>query len=214
MSSAESPEPFTVAILAGGFGKRLGEDKASALLLGRPLLHWMADAVAALSDELLVARRADQELPPPPRGVVWREVADLRGDAGPLAGIEAALLASRHDVVLAVATDMPLVRPGLLRQIAAACAGYDAVMPVLGKMAQPLCAGYRRSALPVIQEQLDAGDGRIRRIMETLQGRFLAEAELAAYDPDLESFTNVNRREDLARVERVLAERNAARREE
>jgi GTP:adenosylcobinamide-phosphate guanylyltransferase len=30
----------------------------------------------------------------------------------------------------------------------------------------------------------------------------------------LESFTNVNRREDLARVERVLAERDAARREE
>ena len=100
------------------------------------------------------------------------------------------------------------------RQIAAACAGYDAVMPVLGEVAQPLCAGYRRSALAVIQDQLDAGDGRIRRIMETLRGRFLAEAELAAYDPELESFTNVNRREDLARVERVLAERDAARREE
>ncbi len=214
MSTAESPEPFTVAILAGGFGTRLGEDKASALLSGRPLLHWMADAVAALSDDLLVARRSDQDLPLPPAGVLWREVADLRGDAGPLAGIEAALLASRHDLVLAVATDMPLVRPRVLRQIAAACAGYDAVMPVLGEVAQPLCAGYRRSALPVIQEQLDAGDGRIRRIMETLRGRFLAEAELAAYDPDLESFTNVNRREDLARVERVLAERDAARREE
>ena len=50
--------------------------------------------------------------------------------------------------------------------------------------------------------------------METLRGRFLAEAELAAYDPDLESFTNVNRREDLARVEQILAERDAARREE
>ena len=40
--------------------------------------------------------------------------------------------------------------------------------------------------------------------MPELRGRHLAEAELAAYDPALETFTNVNRPEDLERVATIL----------
>lgn len=196
-------EPFSMAILAGGFGTRLGGDKASAEITGKPLLHWMAEIVATLGNELLVSRRVDQSLPGHP-SIEWREVPDRRADAGPLAGIEALLLAARHDLVLAVATDLPLARPELLRFIAGACEGVDAAMPLLNGVAQPLMAAYRRSALAVIQEQLDAGDGRIRYIMPKLNGRHLAEAELSTYDPALESFTNVNRPEDLARVAQIL----------
>ncbi len=209
MSVSGSPESFSIAILAGGFGTRLGEDKASALIAGKPLLHWMAEAVAELTDDLLILHRADQTLVDPPPGITWREVPDQRPESGPLAGIEAGLLACRHDLMIAVATDMPLVRPSLLVAIAAACEGYDAAMPVLGGVAQPLCAAYRRSALPVVQAQLEAGDGRIRYIMPKLNGRHLAEAEVSAYDPDLASFTNVNRPEDLTRVAEILARRAA-----
>ncbi len=203
-------ESFSVAILAGGFGTRLGEDKASAVIAGRPLLHWMADAVSGLSDDLLVLHRADQRLVEAPPGVVWRPVVDRRAEAGPLAGIEAGLHASRHELMVAVATDMPLIHQELLRAIAAACKGYAAAMPVLRGIAQPLCAAYRRSALPVIEAQLDEGDGRIRYIMPRLHGRTLAESDVTAYDPTLESFTNVNRPDDLARVGEILATRTAA----
>jgi molybdopterin-guanine dinucleotide biosynthesis protein A len=210
MAGTTQAEPFSVAILAGGFGTRLGQDKASAGIAGRPLLHWMVEAVAGLTDDLLILHRADQELVDVPAGVTWRPVVDRRAESGPLAGLEAGLHASRHDLMVAVATDMPLVRPELLRAIAAACDGYAAVMPVLRGVAQPLCAAYRRSALPVIAAQLEEGDGRIRYIMPKLHGRTLAESEVTAYDPTLESFTNVNRPDDLARVGEILAKRSAA----
>ena len=197
-----------MAILAGGFGTRMGGDKGSAVIASKPLLHWMAEIVAPLGDELLVSRRVDQSLPAQPT-ISWREVPDRRVDAGPLAGIEALLLAAKHDLVLAVATDLPLARPELLRFIASASDGFDAAMPLLRGVAQPLMAAYRRSALPVIQEQLDAGDGRIRYIMPKLNGRHLAEAELSTYDPAQGSFTNVNRPEDLARVARILEGRRS-----
>ena len=197
-----------MAILAGGFGTRMGGDKGSAVIASKPLLHWMAEIVAPLGDELLVSRRVDQSLPAHPT-ISWREVPDRRVDAGPLAGIEALLLAAKHDLVLAVATDLPLARPELLRFIASASDGFDAAMPLLRGVAQPLMAAYRRSALPVIQEQLDAGDGRIRYIMPKLNGRHLAEAELSTYDPAQGSFTNVNRPEDLARVARILEGRRS-----
>ena len=197
-----------MAILAGGFGTRMGGDKASVVIVGKPLLHWVAEIVAPLGNELLVSQRIDQSLPIHPT-ISWRKVFDRRVDAGPLAGIEALLLAAKHDLVLVVATDLPLVRPELLRFIAGACARVDAAMPLLRGVAQPLIAAYRRSALPVIQGQLDAGDGRVRYIMPKLNGRHLAEDELTIYDPSQESFTNVNRPEDLVRVARILEGRRS-----
>ena len=162
-----------MALLAGGFGKRLGQEKAGALAAGRPLLHWTAEALAPLSDDLIVVRRADQRLPPRPPGIAWREVSDQRAETGPLAGIEAALQAARHEVVVAVACDMPLIEPALVRAVAAACADVDVAMPVLDGREQPLLAAYRRSCLPVVEAQLESGEGRPRTILPLLRSRRL-----------------------------------------
>ena len=205
------PETFSVAILAGGFGTRLGRDKAAAVIAGRPLLHWTAERLAALTDDLIVVRRVDQTLPPPPAGVHWREAVDVRAGAGPLAGIEAALEAAAHDLILAVACDMPLVRAALARAVAAAGAGADVCMPELDGRAQPLLAAYRRSALPAVRAQLEAGEGRIRMIREGLRSVRLGPEALSAYDPDLRSFTNVNTAADLARVEAAVLDLAAGR---
>ncbi len=198
-------EAFSVVILAGGFGRRLGQDKASALIAGRPLLQWTAEAVASLSDEVLVVRRVDQELPSPPHGVTWRELADHRVEAGPLAGIEAALHAIEHDLMVTVACDMPLVQPALVRAIAAECAGFDVAMPVLQGVAQPLLAAYRKSCLPVVARLLSAGEGRIRAILPEVHSRRIGELELKAHDTGLLSFTNVNYPEDMERVAATLS---------
>ena len=134
--------PFSVIILAGGFGKRLGRDKATTEAGGRPLLHWSALAASAVSDDIVVARRPDQDFPPLD-GVVWREAIDHRHDRGPLAGLEAALPLIRHDLAVAVACDMPFLQPELLRAVAEACADTDIAMPYLDGVAQPLLAAYR-----------------------------------------------------------------------
>ncbi len=210
MTEPESPQPFSVAILAGGFGTRLGQEKAGALAAGRPLLEWTAEALAGLSDDLLVVRRVDQTLPPAPAGVTWREITDRRAQAGPLAGIEAALQAIRHDVVVTVACDMPLIRPTLVRALAAACADVDVVMPYLDGRDQPLLAAYRRTCLATIDAQLAAGDGRIRAIVPKLRSRRLERPQLEAFDPDLISFTNINYPADLERVATELTRRATA----
>lgn len=208
--SDQGPEPFSAVILAGGFGKRLGQEKARALCLGRPLLHWTVDVLAPLSDDLVVVRRQEQTLLPS-GDVIWREAVDLRSERGPLAGIEAALTAARHDLALVVACDMPLLAPTLVRAIATAAAGVDVVMPLLDGRDQPLLAAYRKSCLPVVEETLAAGEGRIVAILPRLRVRRLERADLERHDPALVSFTNVNYLEDLERVAQALARTSAAR---
>lgn len=203
-------EPFSVIILAGGFGRRLGRDKATTQAGGRPLLHWSALAAAQVSDDIVVARRPDQQFPPFD-GVAWREAVDHRQDRGPLAGLEAALPLIEHDLAVAVACDMPFLRPDLLRAVAEACSGVEGVqiaMPYLDGVAQPLLAAYRPSVAPQATQLLDDGDGRIRALLPLVEHRLLESDELRVHDPELESFTNVNRPEDLDRVDGILSVQN------
>ena len=200
-------EPYSVIILAGGFGRRLGRDKATAMAGGRPLLHWSAFAAANVTDDIVVARRPDQELPPL-EGVRWREAVDHRHDRGPLAGLEAALPMIEHDLAVAVACDMPLLCSEVLGAVADACDGVDIAMPYLDGVAQPLLAAYRPSVVRHATRLLETGDGRIRALLPLVDHRLLEEDDLRELDPQLESFTNINRPEDLARVDRLLLSRD------
>lgn len=192
-------EPFSAVILAGGFGRRLGRDKASCPLDGRPLLHWTVAAAAGDADEIIVVRRPDQALPPAP-GIAWREAADQRHDRGPLAGLEAALAIARNDLAVLLACDMPLLRGAVLRAVAGAAGGVDIAMPLVGGKEQPLLAAYRKSVLPLAERLLDGGEGRLRALLPLAPHRLIGEDALRRADPDLASFTNVNRPADLERA--------------
>lgn len=196
-------EPYSVIILAGGFGRRLGRDKATTMAGGRLLLHWSALAAAHVTDDIVVARRPDQQLPPL-EGADWREAVDHRHDRGPLAGLEAALPLIEHELAVAVACDMPLLHSDILGAVAEACAGVEIAMPYLDGVAQPLLAAYRPSVVRHATRLLDEGDGRIRALLPLVEHRLLEEDDLRALDPQLESFTNINRPEDLVRLEPKL----------
>ncbi|MYA02283.1 MAG: molybdenum cofactor guanylyltransferase [Chloroflexi bacterium] len=202
-------ESFSVIILAGGFGRRLGRDKATTEAGGRPLLHWSALAAAQVTNDIVVARRPDQQFPPL-SGVDWREIVDHRHDRGPLAGLEAALPQIEHDLAVAVACDMPFLKPDLLRAVAEACSDVAIAMPRIDGVAQPLLAAYRPSIVPQATGLLDEGDGRIRALLRLVEHHILDIEELRVLDPELESFTNVNQQEDLNAVEHALTLRNPA----
>ena len=197
-------ESFSVIILAGGFGRRLGRDKATCEAGGRPLLHWSALAADQITDDIVVARRPDQ-LFPPLDGVDWRETVDQRHDRGPLAGLEAALPLIEHELAVAVACDMPFLQPELLAAVAAACEAVEIAMPRIDGVAQPLLAAYRPSIVPQATRLLDEGDGRIRALLPLVAHRILDVEGLRVHDPKLVSFTNVNQTEDLERVDEILS---------
>ena len=207
--SQESAEHFSVVILAGGFGRRLGRDKATCLAAGRPLLHWTALAATAVTDDIVVVRRADQEFVTA-MGAPWREITDHRPERGPLAGLEAAIDATRHELLVAIACDMPMMRGAVIAAVAAAARNVEIAMPLVDDHAQPLLAAYRRSVAPHVRALLDSGEGRLRALLPLVQHTLIAEDVLRMHDPEFESLTNVNRAEDLEYVDQLLRRRNAA----
>src|SRR5438105_4625982 len=115
-------EPATLLLLAGGESRRMGRPKALLPVFDTTLIEWMASRLAPAFDWLLVSASDEVQLPKALRG---RQVRDLHPGAGPLAGIESGLAASRTDVLVAVACDMPGVDTGLTQRLLAAASGHD-----------------------------------------------------------------------------------------
>jgi molybdopterin-guanine dinucleotide biosynthesis protein A len=160
----------TGILLVGGASTRFGSPKALARLEGETLAERAWRVLGEACDErLAVGKRADGLALPFP------VTDDGTTTRAPLAGLVAGLRAARSEVSVVLPVDCPHVRPETLRALARACA--DAAVPESG----PLPGAYRRTALPVLERRLAAGELAIRDALAELDVRVLAvdAAELA-----------------------------------
>lgn len=168
----------------------MGAPKASVVVGGEPLLARAVHAAraAGLADVVIVSR-AGVALPPVD-SPVWLEPPEP--DRHPLHGVLLALERSGGRPVVALAVDMPLVAPALLRELAAreGCAAFRTAGRV-----QPLPCRVEPAAEGVLRAALADGAG---------VGAALARAGATLLDADPTAFLNVNRPEDVARAEALL----------
>ncbi|MEA2696045.1 MAG: molybdenum cofactor guanylyltransferase [Myxococcales bacterium] len=190
------------AIIAGGRGTRLGGlAKGLITVDGQRIIDRQRQALQAVFAHVVVIANDP---------VVWRDiglpvVADRVADAGPLAGIDAALaaLADRATDVVCVAADMPFLESDLLRLLRDHAPGADAVVPRVAGNPEPLLARYAVRLSPMIAAQLGSGDFAVHRFLRRLPVIWLDEPALRAVDPSLRSFTNVNTPADWKAAEAV-----------
>ena len=186
-------EDCTAVVMAGGESRRMGSDKATLMLGEQTLLQRVVDIVAPLFGEVVISVRA------PRADLPWPQVCDAQQNAGPLAGLCAALESASTSWIFALATDMPFVRPALIELLAARRAGFDAVVAVVDGHPQPLAAFYSTSGLATIRAILDgAGKRSLRAALDRLNVCYVGQSELVAADPGLRSFFDLDTPADLA----------------
>ena len=187
-------------VLAGGRSSRMGTPKAALEWHGSTLLGRVTRIVArALDAPVVVVRAPGQELPPLPDYV--DVVEDAREGRGPLQGLAAGLaaLGPEADVAFVSSTDAPLLHPAFVRRVVRALdEHHDVALPMAGGFPHPLTAAYRSSLRPAVEELLAADRLRPAFLFETCRVRrldeaaLLADAAVAAFDPQLESVHNLN----------------------
>ncbi len=101
---------ITRAIQAGGFSKRMGQDKALLPFNGLPLIAYIAQRGKELTDDILVTTNKIEsfqflDLP------LYQDLLPIRGT---LVGVHTALSAASRPVVAIVGCDMPFFSPQLL----------------------------------------------------------------------------------------------------
>ena len=187
---------ITGVILAGGRGRRMGgSDKGLQELRGRPMIDWVIERFAPQVDELLINANRNVE-----RYAAFghRVVADqIPDNAGPLAGLHAALSAATYPLVATAPCDSPFLPADLIFRLHSALNAANADLAVARTFDQPhpvfcLC---KREVLPHLTDFL-AGSGRkVDRWYATLN---VVEV---AFDDKAEAFANINTREELGRFD-------------
>jgi len=119
-------------------------------------------------------------------------VQDDTPGEGPLGGL-ATGLRRNEGWALTVAGDMPFISAACCRHlIDSSDNSCDAVVPILDGQFQPLHAVYSRRCLPSIEKALEAGMRRMDCFWHEVRVRLIEADQLRAFDPDLNTFTNVN----------------------
>lgn len=159
-------QTICAALFAGGASRRMGTNKALLPWRGSTLVRYLAGELDFFSEKLLSAQQASL-LP----GADWRLVPDLRPGCGPLGALESVLSAMRSDAALCVACDLPFFTRELGQAMLRAFReGADCLVcrDETGRV-HPVCAIYRRKALPVVTGQLQAGDFRMMHLLANLK---------------------------------------------
>lgn len=194
---ASTRAPVAGVIVAGGRASRMGgRDKAFAAVGGEPIAVRTVRLFHTLFPQVIVATNRPERF----QGLGVETVADVFPGCGPLAGIHAALYASRFPHAFVAACDMPGLHPGVIGLLLARIGDADAIVPRWDGDVEPLHAVYATRCLPAIEQSLLAGRHALREFLGLVRVDFVSERELRAVEGACESLTNVNTPEELAAV--------------
>lgn len=221
-NGCKNVEQACLIILAGGKGTRLGgQGKAWLEIGGQPLVERILTSLGPLFAQWVVVRGAgrlpagQQALPqqdaggmaPEPAGHpgLWpggevELTADLFPGYGPLAGIHAGLLTSRHPYNLVVACDMPFTDPRLAAYLLEQAHGYEVVVPRIDGLLEPLFAVYSRDCLGPVQRSLEAGNRRAYDFYSQVRVRYVDEEEIDRITSRATIFFNINTPQELKKA--------------
>lgn len=182
---------FGTVILAGGKSRRMGKDKAGLTFGTVTFLDKLIQEFHECP-ELLISVAEKKDRP----DLEYRMVEDLYPGCGPMAGLHAALKASRFDVLLAVPCDVPLFSKEMAEEMYGECSREaDAVVAVSadGRI-HPLCGFYKKSCIPAMERCLEQGNYRMQEL--------LAGLRVKRYQVKTQSWRlqNVNTPEELAKL--------------
>lgn len=173
----------------------MGRDKALLRLSpsGDPLWRRQLDLLAALNPEELLWSG------PPREGLPdhIRIVPDQIADTGPLGGIAACLEATRSDLLLVLAVDLPAMSEPFLRRLLAQSTPGRGVVPQLGDHFEPLAALYPRRLAPLAAKRLAQGEYALQGFIR--EGIAQGALEVLSLPPAEKAlFQNLNTPADLA----------------
>lgn len=173
-------------VLAGGQSRRMGQDKNFLPVAGRPMIQHIVAQVAPWVDEVLIGADDSGKF----AFLQCRVVPDREVGMGPLMGLCSCLAASKHELNVVTACDIPMQDPHFLMRMIDAAQGNDIVMPLSqGGRPEPLLAVYRKSVGTVAEQVLSCGGRRMADLFTSVRVKYIGMDESGWY-------RNVNTMED------------------
>jgi molybdopterin-guanine dinucleotide biosynthesis protein A len=217
-------------ILAGGEGRRMaGRDKGLICLAQKPLVEYAINCIAPLVDDLTISCNRNRELY---QDYQLDCIVDNKRDKksensqGPMAGLAAGLQHAKHDWLLVIPCDTPLMTTQIMAQLSIELSiklatklvtkrstdvGADLNTPASSdplqgiifshQGLQPLHGLYHKSMLPIFEQCLAENKNALQKLLRSMGSIHIVEAESAELN-----FNNANDSTELNTIERLLAD--------
>jgi molybdenum cofactor guanylyltransferase len=194
---------ISAIILAGGRATRMnGVDKGLVMLQQKPLITHVIARLQQQADEIFInANREIAAYEAFGLPVLKDENAEFpESYIGPLAGFILGLQHAKHDYVLTVPCDSPLLPLDLAQRLMAALLEHRADIAVASsdENTHPVFCLMKKSVLPSLQAYIESGERKVSTWQKSLK---YVEVDFSDCS---EAFTNLNTFEDLAALELKL----------
>lgn len=184
---ALNTENVSGVVLAGGFSRRMGTDKAELMLGDLTLLEIQVRKLMEIGiEDIMVSGYAK-----PLEGT--RLIGDIYPHRGPMSGIHACLKAAKNPVCLVVSVDVPLFPKEWLEKLIQEHVGPSTVLSHGGEI-EPLLAVYDADLARHAEELILSGARSVRNLVND---SVLKKLEYTG-DPDL--LLNCNTPEDFRKA--------------
>jgi molybdenum cofactor guanylyltransferase len=197
-AGAAVTQQATLAILAGGEGRRMGRAKGDLRIDGRPILSYLLDRFRWGGPTVLVTAPGRER--PPGSERFDREVSDPAPRQGPLRGVLTALQATESAMLVVASCDMPLIESRHLTWLVRSLAQRPTaslVMPTCDGRVQPFPLSLRRVATQPLVDHFASGSRSMRSLLEIDGAAALPTPE----DWPAETWTNLNAPVDVAKFQ-------------
>ena len=191
-------------ILVGGEARRAnGQEKYFFRYQGKTFIERLTDSLKEVTDEIIIVARNEDQCRrfDPLRDV--RCITDIRQGIGPIGGLHAGALAAKGSLLFVSACDMPCIETAVVAHLFDVIGDSDAAIPSWNPdMLEPLHAVYRKHVLLRYLESHESYS--LRPMIRSLNTTYVPVEELRQFDPKLRTFTNINKPEELDRINATL----------
>jgi molybdopterin-guanine dinucleotide biosynthesis protein A len=206
MIDPDSQKPaYSIAILMGGEGRRMGKVAKGLIRLGGVCLidRILAETTRLGGDVYFVAKESERYKK---WGVpVHRDIFEERAS---IVGIHTALSVSETDHVLVLAVDLPGVTGTFLEYLLSLRHEADLVVPSKNGLWEPLCAVYHRKVIKTVEKLIRNKRFKPIELMKEYSCREVTEIEMERFSSPQDMLTNLNTPSDIETWERTSRNRS------
>lgn len=201
---------ISAIILAGGFSKRLGKEKALIKLAGKPLILHVLNGVPKNINEKLVVVSSENQKETLEKTLENEAeiVIDIRKTQSPLVGAYTGFKNASNEYSLLLACDTPFVSSQILALLIECCINKSAAVPRWPNgYIEPLQAAYNtKIACTQAENALNNRELNLRSMIARMRNiRYISTLVLQQIDPKLQTFFNINTPLDLKKAEFLMS---------
>lgn len=196
-------------ILCGGMSTRMGQDKGSMNLYGKPMITHVLDTIAKIADEIVLVLRDENQVHVyrnllkglKYNSSIFKICTDVVKDQGPLEGILTGLMNTLSNKSMVIPCDSPFISELFIMKMfeQSKDTKYDAFVPKWsdGKL-EPLHSIYKKELKSTIKKLLDEDVKDVQSLLSKSNVKFIDAQSL---DISGRSFLNINQMKDISKFD-------------